>query len=159
MDATVDSHAAEVLSEVWVWLCDVSQPYCTTSKMLMSTREIGCPMLVDETTLDHPQDPIRMKFSCHSPVKLVDHIMLFVTDKASRSWWKLKQASALNQTNPHPHLHTLTIMAMTKVMLRVLMKKGKDRLDAVDTTTSRETRTRTPWIPGGQWKWTLINGN
>ena len=144
MDATVDSHAAEVLSEVWVWLCDVS--------MLMSTREIGCPMLVDETTLDHTQDPIRMKFGCHSPVKLVDHIMLFVTDKASRSWWNLKQASALNQTNPHPHLHTLTIMAMTKVMLRVLMKKGKDGLDAVDTTTSRETRTRTPWTPGGQWK-------
>jgi hypothetical protein len=47
-------------------------------RMLMSTRELGRPVVVDVDSLDHPLGPIRMSFGCREPVQVQEFVTIFI---------------------------------------------------------------------------------
>ena len=77
-EALTDPLASEHLIEVWGRLYDVPGPLRKVDRLLGSTKELGAPLVVDEFSLIHPEGPVRLKFGCQAPVKLQDHLVIYV---------------------------------------------------------------------------------
>jgi hypothetical protein len=73
-----DPLAVEQLVDVKVLLLGIPPPFCNPERLLLGTRELGCPIVVDEDSLEKPLEPIHLYLGCRAPVSLPPHIMLFV---------------------------------------------------------------------------------
>ncbi|KAK1692879.1 hypothetical protein QYE76_009576 [Lolium multiflorum] len=73
-----DPLASETLEEIWVKLVGVPPPLRLAERLLLSTREVGRPMAVDEDSLSPVDRPVRMSFGCRKGEALPESITIFV---------------------------------------------------------------------------------
>ncbi|KAK1677569.1 hypothetical protein QYE76_038417 [Lolium multiflorum] len=78
MSNTADPAAVEQLVETKVKLFGVPPPFRYRDRLLVGARELGSPLVVDETSLSNVDGPIRMTVGYWAPVQLPESIMLFV---------------------------------------------------------------------------------
>jgi hypothetical protein len=93
-----DPLASETLEEVWVKLIGVPPPLRLAERLLLSTREVGRPMSVDEDSLAHPETPFRMSFGCRKGDVLLEFITLFVNLQGYRI--KILRETAAAEDSP-----------------------------------------------------------
>ncbi|KAK1609441.1 hypothetical protein QYE76_033114 [Lolium multiflorum] len=93
-----DPLASETLEEIWVKLVGVPPPLRLAECLLLSTREVGRPMSVDEDSLSLLETPVRMSFGCRKGDVLPDSITLFVNLQGYRI--KILRENAAAEDSP-----------------------------------------------------------
>jgi hypothetical protein len=103
-----DPAVAEQLVEVWVKLFDIPPPYRQEVCILLATREIGRPIVVDERSLDSPLEPVRLLVAYKASTRLPPHFTLFINSQGFKVRVVPEQAldgKGGSGPPPPPHRH------------------------------------------------------